>query len=49
LAALDELEQHLTRLLATIRKGKATLERSLQSPPEGMGAADSLGEPTSAR
>lgn len=38
LAALDELEQHLTRLLATIRKGKATLERSLQSPPEGVGS-----------
>jgi uncharacterized coiled-coil DUF342 family protein len=49
LAALDELEQHLTRLLATIRKGKATLERSLQSPAEGMGSADPLGEPTSAR
>lgn len=40
LAALDELEQHLTRLLATIRKGKATLERSLQSAPEGVGSAD---------
>lgn len=48
LAALDELEQHLTRLLATIRKGKATLERSLQSPAEGIGA-DSYAEPTSAR
>jgi len=31
LAALDELEQQLTRLLATVRKGKATLERSLYS------------------
>lgn len=49
LAALDELEQHLTRLLATIRKGKATLERSLQSPPEGVGSADPYVEPTSAR
>ena len=38
LAALDELEQHLTRLLATIRKGKATLERSLQMPMETGGA-----------
>jgi hypothetical protein len=28
LAALDEIEQQLTRLLATVRKGKATLERS---------------------
>jgi len=45
LAALDELEQHLTRLLATIRKGKATLERSLQSPPEGVGAADMAESP----
>jgi hypothetical protein len=32
LAALDELEQQLTRLLATVRKGKATLERSLHNP-----------------
>jgi cell division septum initiation protein DivIVA len=32
LAALDELEQQLTRLLATVRKGKATLERSLHAP-----------------
>ena len=32
LAALDELEQQLTRLLATVRKGKATLERSLHPP-----------------
>ncbi|HZQ99703.1 MAG TPA: ATPase [Chloroflexota bacterium] len=38
LAALDELEQHLTRLLATIRKGKAALERSLQMPMEPGGA-----------
>jgi vacuolar-type H+-ATPase subunit H len=38
LAALDELEQHLTRLLATIRKGKAALERSLQNPMESGGA-----------
>lgn len=29
-AALDELEGQLTRLLATIRKGKTTLERSVQ-------------------
>lgn len=49
LAALDELEQHLTRLLATIRKGKATLERSLQSPPEGLGSADSYAESSPAR
>lgn len=48
LAALDELEQHLTRLLATIRKGKAALERSLQSAPESVGA-DSYAEPSSAR
>jgi cell division septum initiation protein DivIVA len=44
LAALDELEQHLTRLLATIRKGKATLERSLQipveSPPSGSHSSE---------
>lgn len=44
LAALDELEQHLTRLLATIRKGKATLERSLQTPPEGVASADAYAE-----
>jgi hypothetical protein len=49
LAALDELEQHLTRLLATIRKGKATLERSLQSPPEGVGSADTYAESSPAR
>ena len=49
LAALDELEQHLTRLLATIRKGKATLERSLQSPPEGLGSADTYVESSPAR
>jgi vacuolar-type H+-ATPase subunit H len=41
LAALDGLEDQLERLLATVRKGKATLERSLHvapapdpSPPE---------------
>jgi hypothetical protein len=41
LAALDGLEDQLTRLIATVRKGKATLERSLHvapapepSPPE---------------
>jgi len=34
LAALDELEQQLTRLLATVRKGKATLERSLYNVTE---------------
>ena len=33
LAALDGLEDQLTRLLATVRKGKATLERSLHVPP----------------
>jgi uncharacterized coiled-coil DUF342 family protein len=49
LAALDELEQHLTRLLATIRKGKATLERSLQSAPEGVASADTYAESSSAR
>lgn len=38
LAALDELEQQLTRLLATIRKGKAALERSVQAPV-GVGSA----------
>src|SRR5579885_770635 len=36
--ALAALEQHLTRLLATIRKGKAALERSLQMPMEPGGA-----------
>ena len=35
LAALDELEQQLTRLLATVRKGKATLERSVHAQAEG--------------
>src|SRR5262245_10880280 len=40
LAALENLEEQLTRLLASVRKGKATLERSLQqeqaaeAPPE---------------
>lgn len=41
LAALENLEEQLTRLIATVRKGKTTLERSLQrdappavSPPE---------------
>ena len=48
LAALDELEQHLTRLLATIRKGKAALERSLQAPAES-GAGDPQPETSSAR
>ena len=33
LAALDGLEDQLTRLLATVRKGKTTLERSLHVPP----------------
>jgi vacuolar-type H+-ATPase subunit H len=32
LAALDGLEDQLERLLATVRKGKATLERSLHVP-----------------
>jgi vacuolar-type H+-ATPase subunit H len=40
LAALENLEEQLTRLLATVRKGKTTLDRSLhpeppsESPPE---------------
>ena len=38
LAALDELEQQLTRQLATVRKGKATLERSLHAPTESYEA-----------
>ena len=33
LAALDGLEEQLTRLLATVRKGKTTLERSLHGAP----------------
>ena len=33
LAALDGLEDQLTRLIATVRKGKSTLERSLHAPP----------------
>lgn len=31
LAALDDLEQHLTRLMTTIRKGKSSLERTLRT------------------
>jgi hypothetical protein len=34
LAALENLEEQLTRLLASVRKGKATLERSLQHDQE---------------
>jgi vacuolar-type H+-ATPase subunit H len=33
LAALDGLEDQLTRLIATVRKGKSTLERSLHAAP----------------
>ena len=31
LSALDDLEQHLTRLMSTIRKGKTSLERALRT------------------
>lgn len=41
LAALDELEQQLTRLLATVRKGKVALERSVQAPLTDDGPSDS--------
>ena len=40
LAVLDELEQQLTRLLATVRKGKATLERSLHGAAASMDEQD---------
>jgi vacuolar-type H+-ATPase subunit H len=45
LAALENLEEQLTRLLASVRKGKATLERSLHSngePAEPSPAAEAV-------
>jgi vacuolar-type H+-ATPase subunit H len=42
LAALENLEEQLTRLLASVRKGTATLERSLQ---HDQGAVEPSPEP----
>lgn len=52
LLALDGLEDQLTRLLATVKRGKATLERSVHgslNSDDSSGESEAIHEPSRAR